>query len=76
MTHPGLDVIGGLTSALVGWVPGHVFADTVPDRSLPFRSQMVDKLSEGYGQCWVVYTKVCSASTGYSYTFEVLCYSY
>lgn len=37
---------------------------------------MVDKLSEGYGQCWVVYTKVCSASTGYSYTFEVLCYSY
>lgn len=76
MTHPGLDVIGGLTSALVGWVPGHVFADTVPDRSLPFRSQMVDKLSEGYGQCWVVYTKVWSASTGYSYTFEVLCYSY
>lgn len=75
LTHPGLGVLSGLQEALVSWVPGNVYANDVEDRSLAFRYQMTDKVSEGYTACWVGYTKTWGGSS-YSYTFEVLCYGY
>lgn len=75
LTHPGLGILSGLQSALVSWVPGNVYSVDVVDRSVAFRYQMTDKLSEGYTSCWVVYTKTWDGAA-YVYSFEVLCYGY
>jgi hypothetical protein len=75
LTHPGLDVLGGLVAALVAWVPGNVYSVTVSDHSVPFRMQMGDKLSEGFTNCWVGYTKAWNG-TAYTYSFEILCFYY